>query len=291
MQNGYVLKSAAAPEQDDLTKINRFTRRPFAAEEVYTFKVVLCDNEIDRDGERFATQALYGLAELFVGKSGIFNHSMDAQTQSARIYDTAVETEQDRRTAAGEPYCRLVAKAYMPRTQGNRDLILEIDSGIKKEVSVGCSMGSAVCSVCGSDRRKKDCGHQKGKAYRGKTCCTVLGDPQDAYEWSFVAVPAQRAAGVTKSCRAAQNGVQETDDAVWGRRWKEVLTARTAKDFGLACPGVSADLARRMAAALAPEELEQVEKCLHAAAGRRLPLEPQLGGTAKAAAVDDAFRI
>jgi hypothetical protein len=34
--------------------------------------------------------------------------------------------------------------------------------------------------------------------YGGKICHTVLDGITDAYEWSFVAVPAQRNAGVTK---------------------------------------------------------------------------------------------
>ena len=34
----------------------------------------LCDNEIDRDWERFSPETLKGLAPLFVGKSGIFDH-------------------------------------------------------------------------------------------------------------------------------------------------------------------------------------------------------------------------
>lgn len=291
MQSGYVLKSALKPEAGDLEQINRFTRRPFTAEEVYTFKVVLCDNEVDRDGERFASQALYGLAELFLGKSGIFNHSMDAKTQSARIYDTAVELHQNRRTSCGEPYARLVAKAYMPHTQGNEDLILEIDSGIKKEVSVGCSMGSAVCSICGTDRREKDCGHQNGQNYQGQTCCTVLGDPQDAYEWSFVTVPAQREAGVTKSCRTCTSS-EQPEEAEWGRRWKNLLLGETAKYFAVACPGVPAEAARKMAECLAPEELEQVEKSLKKAAGRVVPLQPQLVPERDVAdAADDGFRI
>ena len=41
------------------------------------------------------------------------------------------------------------AWAYMLRTEKNADLIAEIEGGIKKEVSVGCSVGRRVCSVCG----------------------------------------------------------------------------------------------------------------------------------------------
>ena len=52
----------------DIEKINRFTRREFTEDELYIFPVKLCDNEIDRDGERFSDKALEDLKTLFVGK-------------------------------------------------------------------------------------------------------------------------------------------------------------------------------------------------------------------------------
>ena len=82
------------------------------------------------------------------------------------------------------------------RTEKNADLIAEIEGGIKKEVSVGCAVGRSVCSVCGEE--SGTCGHQKGQEYGGKLCYAELREPTDAYEWSFVAVPAQREAGVMK---------------------------------------------------------------------------------------------
>ena len=57
-------------------------------------------------------------------------------------------------------------------------------------------MGMAVCSVCGSEYGT--CGHMKGETYDGQICCAILKEPMDAYEFSFVAVPAQAAAGVLK---------------------------------------------------------------------------------------------
>ena len=122
-----------------LEKLNRFTRTPVTAEQVYAFPVVLCDNEVDRDGERFSTAALEKLAELFVGKTGIFDHDPKSSKQTARIFDCEAVTDSDRVTSAGEPYTYLYAKAYMMRTDSNRDLIAEIEGGIKKEVSVSCS--------------------------------------------------------------------------------------------------------------------------------------------------------
>ena len=57
-----------------LEQLNRFTRRTLTQEEVFLFDVRLCDNEIDRDGERFSLEALEQLKALFVGKTGIFDH-------------------------------------------------------------------------------------------------------------------------------------------------------------------------------------------------------------------------
>ena len=54
------------------------------------FSVVLCNNDVDRDHEKFTRQALEKLGALFVGKTGIFDHSMKSGDQAARIYATAV---------------------------------------------------------------------------------------------------------------------------------------------------------------------------------------------------------
>ena len=45
---------------------------------------------------------------------------------------------------------------------------------------------------------KGGCDHEKGSEYGGKLCYHILDEPLDAYEWSFVAVPAQVNSGVTK---------------------------------------------------------------------------------------------
>ena len=145
-----------------MAQINALAKREMTPEEVYTFSVRLCDNEIDRDGERFDEQTLRELAALFIGKSGIFDHCWSARGQTARIYRAEVCREEGRTTAAGDGYCYVKAMAYMPRTEGNQELIEEIEAGIKKEVSVGCSVREAVCSVCGAARG--ECEHVHGYA-------------------------------------------------------------------------------------------------------------------------------
>ena len=185
-------------EKDILDKINKFTRREFGEDELFVFSVILCDNDIDRDCERFSDNALDTLKKLFVGKTGIFDHDASTSNQNARIFDTEIVTDNERVTKCGEPYKYLKASAYMVRTDENKNLIAEIDGGIKKEVSISCSAAKRMCSVCGCDKAVKSCMHVKGKSYGGKVCHTVLDSITDAYEWSFVAVPAQVNAGVTK---------------------------------------------------------------------------------------------
>ncbi|MBQ9899320.1 MAG: hypothetical protein IJM44_07715 [Ruminococcus sp.] len=187
-------------EQKTLDMINRFTRRAMKEDELYVFPLVLCDNDIDRDGECFSDEALEQLREAFVGKTGIFDHDPSTSNQTARIFDTEVVAVPERKTKYGAPYKQLRASAYMVRTEGNSTLIAEIDAGIKKEVSISCAAAKKTCSVCGCDRASGGCAHKNGRTYAGKHCYTVLSDITDAYEWSFVAVPAQVSAGVTKRC-------------------------------------------------------------------------------------------
>ncbi len=200
MKTGEIIKSLNdSTTEQDMELVNRFTRRAFAPDEVYIFSVVLCDNDVDRDFERFTVEALFQMEKLFVGKTGIYDHSPRAVNQTARIFDCRVEAVEGRKTSLGDDYFRLVAKAYIPRCKSSEDVIMQIESGIRKEVSVGISAERSVCSVCGSEKGKTPCGHIKGQKYADALCYFELCDVTDAYEWSFVAVPAQREAGVIKS--------------------------------------------------------------------------------------------
>ena len=197
MTQGIILKSVATNE--DLAKIQQFSRRELLPEEIYVFNVDLCNNDIDRDFEKFSVETLKQMAELFVGKTGIFDHSMKSADQTARIFDAFVEKVNGKKTADGEDFYCLKAKAYMLNNEQNRSLIDSIDAGIKKEVSVSCSVDKAYCSICHTDRKRAACEHRKGRMYGDRLCFNILTDATDAYEFSFVAVPAQREAGVTKS--------------------------------------------------------------------------------------------
>ena len=202
MTIGYVEKEFL-PQESDMQKINTFTRHEFSAESLYVFSAALCNNDVDRDYEKFSVEALMQLKEKFLGKTGICDHSMKAADQKARIFDTWVEKVDGKKTADGEDFYQLKAKAYMVRNRENEEFITEIEAGIKKEISVSCSMGSSVCSICGNDRKNGRCEHIPGRTYNGKIAFTVLSDALDAYEFSFVAVPAQPEANAAPSSSAA----------------------------------------------------------------------------------------
>ena len=193
------------------------------AEDVYVFSVRLCDDQVDRDMERFDTAALPALAKLFIGKTGIIDHRWSSDNQVARIFQTQVVKEN------GVSYIK--AWAYIRRGGQNDEIIADIEAGIKKEVSIGCSMGRSVCSVCGSDYGT--CGHMKGEMYDGQVCCAILREPMDAYEFSFVAVPAQREAGVIKGMARGQVRLKDLAEQYGAQaEYRELLKlAKLGKEF------------------------------------------------------------
>lgn len=318
MKEGFVQKSAnKAVSNEELALINRYTRRAFTAEEVYTFSVVLCDNDVDRDYECFTKEALSRLCELYVGKTGILDHNHKSSSQMARIYRCEVKEEPGRLTSLGEPYAALVAKAYLPRCQKNEDFIMELDSGIKKEVSVGCAVGRVECSICRQSVKEGGCRHQKGRRYgAGKALCYHrLSEPKDAYEWSFVAVPAQRGAGVVKAfdktkkgepmmvedimkalesreeltlrredCEALLEKMKELSVlAEEGRDYREQLRRETVRLGALAQPGLSTETLEAVSERMSLSELRAFRKAFSKSVEEALPPRPQLMGSEKRA--------
>lgn len=183
----------------DMTLINAQAMKELTPEEVFTFKVEACNDLVDRDFERFPVETLEKLAPMYVGKTMIADHCWSSANQQARIYKAYVDRRENRNA--------LIADCYMIRSESTKDAIAAIEGGILREISVGCAISRTVCSICGQDYGT--CQHQKGAVYGGEICHCDLLDPIDAYEMSFVAVPAQPQAGVTKSINS--QGVTPTD--------------------------------------------------------------------------------
>lgn len=287
--------ATGAPTAAQLEAINALAKTRLNGEQVYVFSLRLCDDRIDRDGERFDTGALPGLAKLFIGKTGILDHRWSTENQVARIFETQVVKEKD------ESYIR--AWAYIRRGGKNDELIADIEAGIKKEVSVGCAMAQAVCSICGSEYGT--CGHVKGERYDGQICAVILKEPVDAYEFSFVAVPAQRQAGVMKGMGtavslkelAAENGAQAeyralTKEAELGRRYRKDLEDGVVR-LGLALElGVSEPVLRSLAQTAGAEELLALKEALQGRLDESLPMVSQLLGVkGKAEEIESGFLI
>lgn len=214
--DGMVSKGADVRElkitDDEMAKINDLTLEPLESDDVYVFKVSICDNDIDRQHERFTLKAIDEMAGLFVGKPLIKDHDRKADNQIGRIYATEVITSETEKTEIGEPYTKLVAHCYILNTETNKDLLSDIKGGIKKEVSVNLRVSSAKCSICGTDNAKSYCDHYWGQVYGGEKCHFELGEPIDAFEVSFVAVPAQAKAGTMKEYSDKQQKAGKTDD-------------------------------------------------------------------------------
>ena len=289
--------SAAAvgvPNAQQLEKINALAKGTLTAEQVYVFSVRLCDDQVDRDFERFDTEALPVLAKLFVGKSGIVDHKWSAGSQLARIFDTEILTE--------DGVTGIKAWAYIRRGGAGDEWIADIEAGIKKEVSVGCAMGRSVCSVCGGEYGS--CGHRKGEYYEGQLCCAILRDPVDAYEFSFVAVPAQREAGVLKGMGrqrclkelAEEFGVQEEYRGLWklarmGQQYQKQLSDEVVRLGLMLGLKVAEPVLRSAAEKLSGAELVEFRNALREQAAEKYPIQLQLGTVRGEEAMESGYLI
>ena len=274
--------SSGVPNAAQLEAINAQAKGKLTAEQVYVFSLRLCDDQVDRDHERFDTDALGTLAKLFIGKTGIVDHRWSADNQVARIF--AAEVVQEDRVSY------IKAWAYIRRGGMADETIADIEAGIKKEVSVGCAMGMAVCSVCGSEYGS--CGHHKGEYYDGQLCCAILREPMDAYEFSFVAVPAQPSAGVLKGFGgkrplkelAEEFGAQGEYRAMFkeaqlGRQYAKSLqddVVRLCLSLEL---GVAEPTLRSVFGSAAGEDLLAVKAALETRLAESMPMVTQLGGS------------
>ena len=210
---GVICKTASVSPLEvtdaDLKKINKYTLSPVSADDVFIFKASIADNEQDdRNYMPFNLKSLQDLKKLYPGKTMLKDHRRMADNQIARIYDTELVQDANKQTDLGELHTELIAKIYMIKTDSNKDLIAEIMGGIKKEVSTSTVPSKMICNICGTDNMKDYCRHWPGIEYtvedesaKGskKRCKMLLSGAKEAYELSFVAVPAQPRAGTHKS--------------------------------------------------------------------------------------------
>ena len=237
-----------------------------------------------------------------------------AITMWTRIFKCKVEAVEGKKTLTGDDYFKLTARAYIPVTDGNKEVIASIDSGIRKEVSVGCAVEESICSVCGKAYGSSGCNHQKGKTYGDTLCYAELISPYDAYEWSFVAVPAQREAGVTKSfknpegrnemnmdgimkslekraevaftkaeCSKLFDYIRELEkNAVAGKEYRKSLESEFTRLMALLEPEISETAVKASMTGLDTENLKEFIKAMNKKAEGVFSFKPQLATNRKA---------
>ena len=210
------LKDSNEVSDEDLELINKHTLITLNKEDVYTFKVQICDNDVDRVGDKMTDDFIKQVAEHITGVTGLKDHDWNVENQLARLYDAEVVTDDTNVTVLGEPRKYVLGKAYT--LSKNKDFIDNINAGLLKETSISFNSNNDTCSICGEPMVKDDndighCSnkHIAGHYYDNKLCYNKLNELVDILEWSLVAVPCQRKAGINNKNIGGNNIMRKAE--------------------------------------------------------------------------------
>ena len=216
------LGATMRPSEEQLSRINGFTRKTVTADEVVAFTTLSCNDIIDRDDDQFTTQCVKDFAALEqpfspVGKSFMLDHAYSVQNAVGRIFGV------DTKKVSGATF--LTNEVYMPNTEQFAPLIEKIDFGISWAVSVGVMLGKDECSLSWCKAPFSSWGwwcqngHDKGLFYEkdsdetdswgypapcdpktknAEKCVRQFSEPRDMYELSQVFLGAQYFAALEK---------------------------------------------------------------------------------------------
>lgn len=180
-------------EDVDIDLINKFSKAELTPEEVYAFKIRMCDGLADRVDDEMTNDFLSEFATLVNEKSIplLKDHCWSVECQLGRIYKAEVAEDEE-----GVSF----VKGYAYVLASDTELVDKIKAGIFKEVSVAFD-GEGVCSICGEPMEKDYDGRgycKSGHRAGVDDCVTLLTHCKDVYELSFVSVPCQPKAAVIK---------------------------------------------------------------------------------------------
>jgi hypothetical protein len=191
-----VARSRNAPQfceseisDDDLNRINAIAPTPLRAEQLHVRSMYLCSTQpCAADGCQFTKNALEQIAELILGQSVMCAHNRNS-LPLARFYKAQVVSR--RVPEMDEPVYFVRAWFYWMRdTSGAKDLLVNIDGGIYREVSLSWRYNTWFCSVCMA--KDSECGHRVGEVVDGQTCFRLIDCVQDVLEGSLVYKAADR---------------------------------------------------------------------------------------------------
>lgn len=145
----------------------------------YVFKIILCNNDVDKDHDKFSIPALYQIRDMAIGKNGILDTMPNKENNIARIFDCSVEYDKGKTTIDGEPLLYVQAYAFLDKSisYGCGAIAQKIKEGFYSEVSVGCSIYES--------HKESLFDSELAPEYD----VTVIDSINDLYEWSIVQKP------------------------------------------------------------------------------------------------------
>lgn len=191
--------------EDDMERINQFAAAPLRPEQIYVRSMYLCSSQpCVSDGCQFTREALDQIAERVAGLSVLTGHDRTS-LPLARFYKAqVVQRDSDEN---GVPVFFVRAWFYWLRdTTGARDLLLNIDGGIYREVSLAWKYDSWRCSICHTPNGL--CGHRVGSSYNGRPCFRRIERITDLLEGSLVYKSADKNTFLT-GARVSGNPAEE----------------------------------------------------------------------------------
>lgn len=209
---GYLLEPHSDPAvpDDHLALINRLAQTPLAPDDVYIRSMYLCSNQLcESDWSRFSDRALDQIRDKVVGESVLAGHDKKS-LPVARFFKAAVVDRPD----VPDPETGLPTKwvrawfYWLKATHGARDLALNMDGGIYREVSISWRFRAARCAVCNHSPRS--CPHVPGEVYDGVGCYQWIDEIVDVLEGSLVYRGADRSTGIAGDRDAAPNDSRVT---------------------------------------------------------------------------------
>ncbi|ODA09235.1 hypothetical protein [Paenibacillus polymyxa] len=188
----------AKPTPEQLAKINQLARVPLTEDEAYVFPAKLVgDQIIPRRFYRLTPNFLRKMAvQAREGVSLLLDHSwanMGVMTiPLGRTFDSRLQMDGDE--------LALYADHYMKLGQEVGDIKIDqiaegIDAGTIFDTSIGFTVTSQTCSICGQEYFGGNCPHIRGREYDSKLCTVDINDG-DLMENSLVFDGAYPGAGV-----------------------------------------------------------------------------------------------
>ncbi len=173
-------------QEEFIGRINQLTRLPLRLDQVYIRSMYLCSTRLCRqDWGRFTREALEEVVQMLPGKSVIVGHDRSRLPIARYFHAEVIRREDDPVDEEGREVYWVRAWFYWLReTSGARDLALNIDGGIYREVSISWRYEKATCCICSGAIQQ--CSHIPGRIYDGVRCTFEIEKVRDVLEGSIV---------------------------------------------------------------------------------------------------------